>query len=326
MGENTKLPEGLVLFGEEDFKEQMETTVRRWEDIHMQSGDLTVSDGTVLRYHYAIHPQEKGAITVVHGFCEFYAKYLELLYVFYQMGYSVFFYDQRGYGYSTRKNDQPDMVYVDSFDEYVQDLKTFQSEIVFPKAESQNCILFAHSMGGCIAGLFLEQYPGFFKKAVLSAPMMEINYGGTPLWQVKMMAALTPLFGLNKYAPGQKPFDGKSHYPDCASASEARYLYQLEWRNSDSHYTTNGGSFAWARAAYRATKRVIKEADRCTLPVLMFTAGKDTFVMPSGHDAFAEKAANVQRVFILDAKHEFFMDHLPVRQQFYSEIYRFLEA
>ena len=324
MSEERVLPASVQLFGEEDFAEKMETLVRPWEAAHMVSGDLAVSDDTLVHYHYAIHPEEKGAITVVHGFCEFYEKYLELLYVFYHMGYSVFFYDQRGYGYSTRKNEEKDMVYVDSFDEYVQDLRTFQSEIVFKQAASQNYILFAHSMGGCVGALFLEQYPGFFKKAVLSAPMLEINYGGTPLWQVKLMAAFTPLFGLNKYAPGQSPFDGQSHYPDCASKSEARYLYQLARRNADANYTTNGGSFAWARAAYRATKRVIKEAAQSETPVLMFTAENDTFVMPAGHDAFASAAKNVTRVFMKDAKHEMFMDLLPVRQRFYEEIYRFL--
>ena len=32
-------------------------------------------------------------------------------------------------------------------------------------------------MGGAIGTLFLETYPGYFKKAVLNAPMMQINTG-----------------------------------------------------------------------------------------------------------------------------------------------------
>jgi len=37
---------------------------------------------------------------MVHGFCEFFGKFHETAYTFYEQGYSVFFVELRGHGYS----------------------------------------------------------------------------------------------------------------------------------------------------------------------------------------------------------------------------------
>lgn len=59
-------------------------------------------DGTRLRSYAAVNPEEKASIVMIHGFCEFFGKYHETAWRFYQEGYSVFFVELRGHGASGR--------------------------------------------------------------------------------------------------------------------------------------------------------------------------------------------------------------------------------
>ncbi|MBR4745535.1 MAG: alpha/beta hydrolase, partial [Clostridia bacterium] len=68
------------------------------------------------------------------------------------------FYEQRGHGFSQGKGKEPDVVHVDSYREYVEDLKAFMDHVVNPQTEGLKHILYAHSMGGAVSALFLEQY------------------------------------------------------------------------------------------------------------------------------------------------------------------------
>ena len=73
------------------FLEQMETIVKPWLENTVKEGDVLSYDGIRLHYYYAIYPEEKASIIFTHGFCEFFGKYHEMVYRFYQQGFSVFF-------------------------------------------------------------------------------------------------------------------------------------------------------------------------------------------------------------------------------------------
>ncbi len=63
-------------------------------------------------------------------------------------------------------------------------------------------------MGGAIGTLFLEKYPEVFERAVLSSPMLQVNFGKNPTWLVKVLMALSKILRWDlKYVPGQKGFD-----------------------------------------------------------------------------------------------------------------------
>jgi lysophospholipase len=52
------------------------------------------------------------------------------------------------------------------FDDYVEDFNTFVREVV-AKRKHKRLLLLAHSMGGGIASVYLDRYPGDFAKAAL---------------------------------------------------------------------------------------------------------------------------------------------------------------
>ena len=113
-----------------------------------------------------------------------------ILRLLYEEGYSIYFLELRGHGLSYRPVTNPSMVDIGDFDEYVEDLKSFLDTIVIPDQTENSelpdytalpLFLYAHSMGGCIATLFLEKYPDIFQAAVLSSPMIKAAWLERPL-------------------------------------------------------------------------------------------------------------------------------------------------
>ena len=85
----------------------------------------------------------------------------------YEAGYSVYMNEHRGHGYSDGKTSDCGMVTINDFNTYVYDLHKFVEEVVHIKEKGNSLYLYAHSMGGGIAAMYLEKYPADFCKAVL---------------------------------------------------------------------------------------------------------------------------------------------------------------
>lgn len=147
---------------EEGFRKQMKQVVEPYLKKYRRQGRFESYDGTQIFYYMYIQEHARGCIVISHGFSEFADKYNEVVYTFLQAGYSVFLPEHRGHGRSQRSIRNPEKVYVESFAQYVRDLRLFVHKIVKPYQNEM--ILFAHSMGGAIGALYLERYPGIFKK------------------------------------------------------------------------------------------------------------------------------------------------------------------
>ena len=170
----------IILFGEKDYIYRMETVVRDFLKKNVRHGYFRSYDNARIHYYAIKHENEKGVIVISHGFCDFFYKYHEMSYYFYELGYSVYFIDHRGHGYSQRMTSDISKVYIQSYKQYVDDLKCFMDKIVTRRSTSDNYILFAHSMGGAIGAMFLEMYPQYFKRAVLSSPLMKMKFKNLP--------------------------------------------------------------------------------------------------------------------------------------------------
>ena len=93
-----------------------------------------------IAYAYALHPQPLGAVVISSGRIESLIKYKEVVYDFYQNGYSVFIHDHRGQGLSGRMLDNSQIGYVGNFSEYVDDFKKFIDEVVTKKTPHKSTI------------------------------------------------------------------------------------------------------------------------------------------------------------------------------------------
>lgn len=319
---------GIKLIKEADYDEYMENENPRWRSECVEQCDFHSFDGLNLRYYHASQgegKEPKGCIVMLHGYCGFWGKFHEVAHFFWQAGFDVFFLEQRGHGYSGRQIDDKDMVHVMDYADYIADVKTFMDKIVMPSAGKLPKIIYAHSMGGAIAALFLEEHPEYFDAAVLSSPMFSIKTGSTPSIAVKLLCAKIRLLNQeNLPFPGGKRFDGIPSFETSSARSEKRYNYIFNQRLRDEHYHTYMMSNGWGAASFKATARLLRRASKVKTPVLLLTAGNDALVNMSGHEKFAKRASNVQHINYEDSKHEIYNDVDEVREKYFNDIFTFI--
>lgn len=288
-------------------------------------GYYDCADGTRTYYEKYINPNEEAVVVISHGFCEFAEKYEEVIYYFYIKGYSVYVPEHRGHGNSDRKVEDMSKVYVESFDEYVIDFAGFVKEIVKKERKDKKYVLYAHSMGGAIGVLVLEQYPDLFDCAVLSSPMLKMRYAGTPDIVAVFLKVYAKLFPVGeKYAPRQTAFDGKREDDFGCCTSGARYEYIFRKREKNEKYRMNGATYGWSVAAMNAIKKLQKNAKKIKLPVLLFQAGNDKVVNNKGQNRFAKKNKNVILIKIPNAKHEIYNSDYKTIGWYYDVMWKFL--
>ncbi|MBR6382327.1 MAG: alpha/beta fold hydrolase [Lachnospiraceae bacterium] len=310
------------LLGESDYLPAMEGPVAAWLRDTVLSGNLSSFDDTALRYYYAIPEGAKGIVLMVHGLSEFFGKYHEMAWYFYRSGFGFFFLEQRGHGYSGGKlPDAADIVVIDDFRTYMKDLKCFYDRIVDPRSEGLPKVIFAHSMGGAVSALFLENYPGLFKGAVFSSPMFRLSTGGQGPVVVLAVKTFVKLTGrMELPGPGQHRFDRTPVFETSSALSKARYDYLFRQRLEDSHYQTYAASYAWIFASIEVGKRLMKGTGKLTLPMTIFTAGQDKLIDPEGYAEFAKRVPKAVFVHYESSRHEIYNADDDVRIDYYEKL------
>ncbi|MFV0464978.1 MAG: alpha/beta fold hydrolase [Lachnospiraceae bacterium] len=294
---------------------------------HGRKGTIETEQGAHLYFEYYRHPAEKAAVVIAHGFCEFTAKYEEFIFNFYQQGYSVYIMDLRGHGFSERKVSDPSKVHIDSYMEYVEDLHLFVTEVVMKNSKDTELVLFSHSMGGAVAGIYLEKHPDIFSCAILSSPMLEIYLENFPISIVGMLALIKKLLRQDTdYVPGHKPFNRKPKYLTSGCVSKARYMYYFDKRLKQIRYYTYGATYGWLWATIRALRNVHKHASEIKIPVLIMQAGNDTVIKNSGQDKFASVNERICICRFPEAKHEIYNADSDTRRIYYNKMFSFIET
>lgn len=326
--DKTKIENSDFYLAEDTLAEDMKNIVEPYMNAHKTTGYFKGYDGKELYYEQYRAEDEKGHIVVIHGFTDATYKFREVMYYFLKNGYSVSAFDHRGHGYSYRSIENMSMITIDSFDEYTKDLKLFIDNIVRPALqEDEKLFAYAHSMGGSITALLLEEDSTVFDAAVLTSPMMEIEFAGLPNNMATLMTKVAILLGMeDEYTIGSGDYEERYDFENSSYTSEARYNYVLHYEAADEKYRMSAGSYKWLTAAIEATEKVVENAESYTTDTLLFQAEKDTTVGPNGQNAFAAKASNVQMILVEDSKHnilftdnETFIPYMNTILEFYEE-------
>ncbi len=293
---------------EETLEEQMKLVAEPMILPVKKSGKLSVAAGEL---YYELYPQKQPADTVVicHGFTESAKKYEEFIFYLYRAGFAVAIWDQRSHGRSLRRGTESNVVHVEKFNEYVEDMHCMMEQIVKPFAGGKNCYLYAHSMGGCIGVLYLEQYPQDFAKAVLNAPMLAIEMGRCPLFAAKAVCDLAKLFGKgSKRLFTQKDFNPDEPFAESCADSEMRHNYYHAIRRQTACYQTSAASYAWGSTAIEAGRRALKRKNisKIHIPVLLFQAEKDGQVKAAAQNRFVKYLEKGRLVRVEQTKHEIY--------------------
>ncbi|TWW08432.1 lysophospholipase L2 [Planctomyces bekefii] len=250
----------------------------------------------------------KAAVLILTGYTESIWKYGEFILDLNRLGLAVYIMDHRGMGESGRFAENPQIVHVENFDDYVQDAKTFAtwSAEDLERRGKIPLYLFGHSMGGLV-GAFLLGRDHPFEKAILSTPLFEMKTGLIPPAIAQWVVAFNVWRGKGKdFAPGRSAFDPASAKVEESRTthSQARFAMLKEiWRERPES-VMSGPSNGWVEAALKASARSEMQAQGNKIPTIVFTAGEDAFVERSGHQRYCRLAPHCELFTIAGAHHE----------------------
>lgn len=310
---------------EENYEQQMHDIVEPYLAERSESGFDERLKGQKIYYEHFRSDQPHAVIVISHGFTESIRKFSESIYYMLQAGYDVWGIDHRGHGRSFRHNQNPYVVHVERFDDYVQDLKHFTETKVLPAAGELPVYLYCHSMGGCVGADTIERYPGLFKKAVLSSPMLGLSFGKIPV-PVMYLAASLKGIGEKRKEPLSPvtSFQSQPDFKNSCDSSECRYLYYFKIRSNDIAFQTTDPSINWGKEAVKACGRVVSRRSVCRIriPVLLIQAGNDTVVKNASQDLFVSRS-NCDVFRVEGMKHELYMTDSDVLIPYWERVFDF---
>ena len=321
-------PDGLIL--SENYENTMNQAVLPFLNAR-EKRQTVEGDGGKPLYCVSYQAEEpRGTVLVLHGFTENALKFSEIIYSLLQNGFSVVAYDQRGHGRSWRDDqmkDDPSLTHVSNFDEYVHDLEAVCAAVL--KAMPKPWMIFAHSMGGAVAGLFLERHQDVFSRAALCAPMIAPNLGGMPAGVTAGMCRGAKLFGKEKKRVFvSKPYAGPEDFATSCATGRERFDWYDKVKHDNKEFWNNGPTYGWTLESLRASKMLLASGavEKIACPVRLFTADEDNSVMPEPQKQFIARTKKGERVFVKNSRHEIYRSADDVLFPWWHEVLEFLKG
>ncbi len=236
-----------------------------------------------------------------------------------------FLMDHRGQGSSQRFMPQIDRGYVDDFDYYAQDVKTFFDQVV-SQTYCRETYMLAHSMGGGIAADFLQKYPGLVDRAVLTSPMLKILTKPYPYAVAHGIVLGSMAIGRGmQFAIGEKPY---SPVDDFASnkftSSQVRYTMWMDLFRELPQTQLGGVTNRWVNEIMKGTKKVRKRYGQLLLPLRVIKATDERYSESSEMEKLCRQAAQCEATTLV-GKHEVLMEKDEVRNLALQTIINFLK-
>lgn len=126
-----------------------------------------------LFYRYYQVPGAKRCCLILHGHGEHSGRYEKMQTVLESEGISTAIFEYRGQGRSEGQE-----VYVDSFEDYIEDVSRFLFFLEGKYDWKEPFILLGHSLGGMIAVYWAQKFPEKVKALILSSPCLGLKLPG----------------------------------------------------------------------------------------------------------------------------------------------------
>lgn len=291
------------------YSQVMNQTVLPWLQKNEQ---VSVVPGFQDRPLYTVYYEAENplaTVMLVHGFTENAFKYAELIWALLHLRFSVVAYDQRGHGRSWRDEalSAPCVTHVDHFSEYIADLQAVCDR--YTAVSARPFFLFAHSMGGAVASLFLEKNPHVFSAAVLSSPMIAPATGGIPAPVASAVGIIAGLLGRAKKHPFfMKPYSGPEDFATSCATDPERFAWYDAVKASRTEFQNSIPSYQWSAEALRVTAQILAAGapEKIACPVLLFSADADSSVLPGPQQDFIRRVPDGKYSFVKESRHEIY--------------------
>ena len=171
-------------------------------------------------------------------------------------------------------------------------------------------------------------HPGTFRKAVLSAPMIQANSGGISPGATLALTGFFCAFGQkDKMVFIHHGFQPDRTYEDSHDTSKARFDYYHAKRLSNDHLKTASASYSWVREAMRVAKKNLdpKRNANITVPVLLCQPEEDSSVISEKENEFISQIPNGRLQQFKKCKHEIYAAVDETVLEYLQTIQAFLE-
>lgn len=293
-------------------------------------GYFTTSDKVRLRY--ALWPKGEGAprgtICLVQGRTEFIEKYFETIQDFRKRGFAVATFDWRGQGGSDRLIGNRRLGYVDQFDDYFTDLKSFHGEILLPDSHPPYYLV-GHSMGGLVSINAAVKDRLMFDRIFLSSPMVSLP--GLPL-SMRGMARATAFgsfLGLGRLPVGRsadKPLSEMDFAGNALTSDAPRFMRMVDVIKARPDLEIGQPTLRWLAAATSAMADAADERfpAQIKIPMLILAAARDEVVATSATEQLGLRLRTGRHMVVPGARHELFVENDAIRAQVFAAFDAFI--
>jgi alpha-beta hydrolase superfamily lysophospholipase len=232
---------------------------------------VAMADGTKLLLQSWL-PAEKprGVLILVHGLKDYGDRYAELATASAAAGFATYALDLRGHGDS-----EGDRVWVERFDQYVEDLAAVHAHIVQAQP-GLPVFLFGHSMGGAIVTLFVEDKHPALAGLITSGGALGLDAPAALIAAAKLFSAIAPRMGILEL-------------DDSTFCRDQKVVASMK---NDPMIFDGKGPARTGAELIGAVQRVAKHFDAVTMPLLAMHGGADAVTPPSGSKQLAAAAGS----------------------------------
>jgi lysophospholipase len=289
--------------------------------------DVTTSDGVHLRAVVARQTKSRGTLFVLNGRADFSERYFEFTKEMQARGFATVSFDWRGQGGSQRLLRDELRGFVKSFADFDKDLEAI---IALAKRLDmpEPYYAFAHSTGGQILLRALRSKT-WFKRAVITSPLMGFHYGRWPMPVVHLLnflAFVTRLHWL--YLPGfaRGPMKRSEFSDNPLTSDRGRWNRDITTIETFPEISLGGPTFSWLRAAMKsfADLRNWPRGRGPSCPTMIVMAGQDKVVNNVDCRRFVEQVPGFTVLTIADSRHEILMENNGIREKFLAAFDSFM--
>ncbi|MFV2091721.1 MAG: alpha/beta fold hydrolase [Hyphomicrobiales bacterium] len=263
-----------------------------------------------------------GTVCIFTGRGEFIEKYFETIQDLRLRGYDVAIMDWRGHGRSARPLGNPRKGHITTFEQYHGDLVNFMRDVVLPDCRPPYFAL-AHSMGGAILLSSAARLQPWFKRMVLTAPMLQLAHRWLSTKAMRRLSEIACYGGLGAlFIPGggsssleTLPFSGNN-----LTSDQKRFVRNSGILKAARELGIGSPTFGWVHAAGQAMEALSDPEfpSKVHTPVLMIAAGQDTVVSNRAIDLLGRDLRGGGSLVIDGARHEILMERDRYRELFWA--------
>jgi lysophospholipase len=154
-----------------------------------QIGKFESFDGKKLFYRYFSNPEAENTLILLHGHGEHSGRYQKFEKNLASANLSIATYDFRGHGQS-----EGPRVYIESFDEYVEDVSAFVKFMDAQFGLPKKFLFLGHSFGGLTAVNWAMRHPERIRALFLSSPCLGLRLPSTLVQLNRALNQFSPKF------------------------------------------------------------------------------------------------------------------------------------